>query len=420
MTEAPQAHAGESLLILGAGLVGCAAALTFARQGFKVTVIDREGPGSGASHGNAGGVVPSASPLAQPNLPMQIPGMLLDRTSPLSVRPGQLIKELPWFLQFLRECTPHRSEENSKALYALSGKAAPSWKDLVRGTAAEQLLKDVGWLKVYSSEQGYRDHAPEREFLKRRNAQLEILSQDELRQMEPNLSKSFVKAMWQPDGLFCLNPRGLAEAVAAEAQNLGTQFLKEEAQEIAIQTDGRVALTTDQNTHVPDRLMLCAGAFSKRFAEALGGAPMLVAERGYHLMFNTPEKTLTRPTFWVEESLVVCPMANGVRLTSQSEFAGVDTPPDFRRIERLASKAAELLPGVNGEIRDKWMGRRPSTPDSLPYLGVAPATPRAYFNFGHNHLGLTLSAISAKVAFDDWTGAGAYPDIDLNGYRAIR
>lgn len=420
MTYNPPAQAGESLLILGAGLVGCAAALTFARRGFDVTVIDRGSPGSGASHGNAGGIVPSASPLAQPGLPWQVPKMLFDPMGPLSLRPWEAVKELPWFLQFLRECTAGRAESNSKALYALTGKAAPAWKDLVRGTAGEDLLTDVGWLKVYSSEQGYRDHKPERDFLRRRNAPLEILSQDELRQMEPNLSKSFVKAMWQPDGLFTLNPRKLAENTAESARQLGARFLQETATDLSVQPDGRVALTTDQGVHIPDRLMLCAGAFSRRFAEKLGGAPMLIAERGYHAMFETPERTLNRPAFWVEGSLVLCPMEHGVRLTTQSEFAGLDGAPDYRRIKRLAAKAAEILPGLDTEVKDTWMGHRPSTPDSLPYLGVAPFTERAYFNFGHNHLGLTLSAISAQVALDDWTHGRDYEDINLEAYRAIR
>lgn len=420
MTDHRPAHPGESILILGAGLVGSTAALTFARRGFKVTLLDREGPGSGASHGNAGGIVPSASPLAQPGLPFAVPKMLFDPLGPLTLKPGQAIRNLPWFLQFLRECSAKRAEENSIALYALTRDAAPAWKDLVRGTPAETLLRDVGWLKVYSSEEGFRDHAPERDFLKRRGAPLEILSQDELRQMEPNLAKFFVRAMWQPDGLFVRNPRRLCEIVADTARGLGAEILQQEAIDLSVQADGRVVVTTDQAIHHPDRVMICAGAYSRKFARQLGAAPMLVAERGYHAMFDIPEKGLNRPAFWVENSMVLCPMEHGMRLTTQSEFTDADAPPDYRRLERLVAEAGRMLPGLDTTIRDRWMGRRPSTPDSLPYLGPSPVTDRAYFNFGHNHLGLTLSAISALRAADDWTGGNGTAPFDLSGYRALR
>ncbi len=424
MTDHSPAQPGETLLILGAGLVGSAAAVTFARRGFKVTLMDRDLPGSGASHGNAGGIVPSASPLAQPGLPFDIPKMLFDPLGPLSLKPVQAIKSFPWFLRFLKECSAARAEENSIALYALTRDAAPAWKELVRGTPAESLLRDVGWLKVYSSEDGFRNHAPERDFLTRRGAPLELLSQDELRRMEPNLAKFFVRAMWQPDGLFVRNPRRLCEIMAETARGLGAAVLQEQATDLAVQPDGRVVVTTDRAIHRPDRVMICAGAYSKRFAKQLGAAPMLVAERGYHAMFDVPEKGLERPVFWVENSMVLCPMEHGMRLTTQSEFTDIDAPPDFRRLERLVAEAGRMLPGLDTTIRDRWMGRRPSTPDSLPYLGPAPATPRAYFNFGHNHLGLTLSAVSARRAadawMDAWTGRNDHSSHDLSKYRALR
>jgi D-amino-acid dehydrogenase len=420
MTDDPTACPGESLLILGAGAVGCTSALAFARRGFKVTVIDRTGPGSGASYGNAGGIVPSASPLAQPGLPWQVPGMLVDPTGPLSIHPVELIKSLPWFLRFVMECSASRAEANSKALYALSGSAAPAWKDLIRGTPAETLLRDVGWLKVYSSEDGFKNHAPERDFLQRRGAPVEILSQDEVRQLEPNLAPIFVRGMLQPDGLFAVNPQRLVEAVATEAMAQGAIFLRETVENLTVDPVGRITVNTNKGQHRPDRVMICAGAFSKRFAQALGAAPLLVAERGYHAMFERPEKCTTRPAFWVENSMVLCPMEQGVRLTTQSEFNGLTAEPSYRRLNRLIPKAMEMMPQLNSTVRDRWMGHRPATPDSLPVLGVAPATPRGFFNFGHNHLGLTLSAISAQVAVDLWTQAGLSQDIPINAYRPIR
>ncbi len=420
MTDPNFATPGESLLVVGAGAIGCAAALSFARQGFRVTVIDRGGPGSGASHGNAGGIVPSASPLTQPGLPLKVPGMLLDRNGPLTIHPLELIRALPWFLRFLSECTTQRAEANSIALYALSGAAPDAWKALVRGTTGSSLLRDVGWLKVYSSEAAFQHHASERGFLERRNAPFDILTQDELRQLEPNLAPIFLRGMLQPDGLFVLNPRRLVETVAAEAQALGAVFLKETVTDIHIDPDSFPVVKTDLADHRADRVMICAGAFSRKFAKQLGAAPLLEPERGYHAMFDRPERSLSRPAFWVDNSMVLCPMEQGMRLTTQSEFGGLDRGPSFTRLNRLIPKAGEMLPGLDISVRERWMGHRPSTPDSLPVIGPAPLTPRAFFNFGHNHLGLTLAAISAQVAFKIWSGADIAPEVPITAYRAQR
>jgi D-amino-acid dehydrogenase len=414
----PPAHAGETLTILGAGAVGCAAALTFARAGFRVTLIDRGPPGGGASHGNAGGIVPSAEPLAAPGVPWTVPRMLLDPTGPLTIRPAQMLRDLPWFLRFLAECRKNRAEANARALYALSGDAAQAWRDLMRGIAGAELLAETGGMKVASSPGGLKALAHYRHFLDLCEAPYDVLSQPELRQMEPNLGPGFQGGLWQPNGLFARNPRLLTEAVAEAAAAQGARLLTETAEDIDVGSDGRITLITDMGRHTPDRLMLCAGAFSKRFAAKLGAAPRLTAERGYHAMFDIPDRPLTRPVLWMEGSLVICPMQHGTRLTTQSEFGGLYRPPDYTRLDRLTAKAKEMLPGLDITVRERWMGHRPSTPDSLPYLGRAPATPRAYFNFGHNHLGLTLAAVCAETALSDWTEADGARD--MTPYRAIR
>ena len=420
MSSELPARPGESLLIVGAGAVGCAAALTFARNGFRVTVVDPNEPGSGASFGNAGGIVPSAAPLAQPGLPYSVPGMLLDREGPLSIRPAQMVRALPWFLRFLAECGPERTEANSIALYALSRQAPDAWQELVLGTPAQDLVRETGWLKVYSTERSFHENSFERDMLVRRDGPIEILNADELRQLEPNLAPIFWGAIRQPDALTIVNPGRMIRAVAEEATAQGAVFRQEFAQDVDVAEDGRIALSTDQTVHHPDRLMICQGAYSGPLASKLGANAFLEAERGYHAMFETPERNLGRTVFWVDQSMVLCPMEDGVRMTTQSEFAGLNAPPDYRRLERQKKRAGEMLPGLNLNAKSRWMGRRPSTPDSLPYLGRAPATPRAYLNFGHNHLGLTLSAISAKVALADWMCDGLSAGLDMHAYRAQR
>jgi D-amino-acid dehydrogenase len=111
-------------------------------------------------------------------------------------------------------------------------------------------------------------------------------------------------------------------------------------------------------------------------------------------------------------------MQDGVRLTSGVELAGIDAPPDFSRIRRLLPYAQQMLPGMSDKVTRQWMGYRPSTPDSLPVIGPSPHAPRVFYAFGHQHLGLTLSAITGRLVTA--LVSGRVPGIDLTPYRVGR
>lgn len=76
----------RSIVVIGAGIVGAAVALTLMADGHKVTVIDHSEVGAGASFGNAGGIVTGAvTPIATPAV----------------VRPRHFIQAIPWTVRFV-------------------------------------------------------------------------------------------------------------------------------------------------------------------------------------------------------------------------------------------------------------------------------------------------------------------------------
>ena len=68
--------------------------------------------------------------------------------------------------------------------------------------------------------------------------------------------------------------------------------------------------------------------------------------------------------------------------------------------------------------RQRWMGHRPSLPDSLPVIGRAPAAANAFFAFGHGHVGLTAAAPTGEIIAD--LVAGRVPSIDIAPFAAER
>src|SRR5690606_28738544 len=133
--------------IIGAGIIGLSTALWLQRAGFKVSLIDRNEPGEGTSFGNAGvfadyGRVPFAS-MSQLK---QLPSMLMDRESPLSVQTRYVPKLLPYGLRFLQACKADNFESGCQAMAQLQNAAALADTELLSATNANDLVRATGVL----------------------------------------------------------------------------------------------------------------------------------------------------------------------------------------------------------------------------------------------------------------------------------
>ena len=104
-------------------------------------------------------------------------------------------------------------------------------------------------------------------------------------------------------------------------------------------------------------------------------------------------------------------MNMGLRIAGTAEFAGYDAPPNWQRAEILERQARQMFPGVRMEKVTRWMGRRPSLPDGLPVLGMAPKFANAFFAFGNSHFGMSAGPVMGKVVAA--LVAGQKPHIDV-------
>jgi glycine/D-amino acid oxidase-like deaminating enzyme len=111
-------------------------------------------------------------------------------------------------------------------------------------------------------------------------------------------------------------------------------------------------------------------------------------------------------------------MSNGLRMTTMAEFADIDAPPDHARALRVFSGAAGLIRDLELKVASRWMGSRPSTPDSLPVIGRSPRHRNVIHAFGHGHLGLTFGAVTAGIVAN--LARDETPNIDITPYRPDR
>ncbi|MBY6108605.1 FAD-binding oxidoreductase [Ferrimonas balearica] len=381
----------QDVVIIGGGVVGLATAAQLQRRGRTVLLIDRDAPGAGTSSGNAGHfATEQVFPLADPALLPKIPGMLLDPLGPFRIRLSYLWRALPWFLRFMANMRPAARRRNTQALRALNESSLPAWRQLLEGLDLGTHLVLEGSLLVYE-----RDdiNAVQRTLVhyQSQGVACRYLDGEQVRALEPALSEQIRHAIWFTDTGHTPDPFALSCAIWQQLQQGGAQYLQAEV--VSLDGDGVVMLSDGQRIEA-QQVVLCAGAFSRPLAASVGHKVPLDTERGYHLMLPA-HSGLTRPVASADRSFIITPMAGGTRLAGTVEFAGLEAPMDPRRADILLTHGQALLPGLDGRDAARWMGYRPSLPDSLPVVGRGGE--RLWFNFGHQHLGLTQAAASA-----DW------------------
>lgn len=407
------------IAVIGAGIVGVSCALHLQHDGQQVTLLDPRAPGTATSFGNAGGIVTGAVlPNSTPALWRELPHMILHPDSAVRARWSYLPRVAPWLIRFLLAGRHARVEAISRALHPLVSRAYDAHRELIALSGADGIVRPVGWLKLYQTEAGFAGTAYDRQIMQARGVRFEELSPDEIGQLEPALTRRFVRGLYQPDGAFASSPIRLTTAYAAHFQRLGGTLAQERVR--AVQPDGdAVQLDCELGFRRFDRVVIAAGAWSKQLARQVGDHVMLDTERGYHLNLDPGTAgELRRPVVFPERGFVLAPMQDGIRLTSGVELAGLDAPPDFARIRRLIPAAREMLPGLSDQVTRQWLGYRPSTPDSLPVIGRSPRAPGVFYAFGHQHLGLTLGAITGRLIAA--LLAGRAPEVDMAPYRIER
>ena len=77
-----------------------------------------------------------------------------------------------------------------------------------------------------------------------------------------------------------------------------------------------------------------------------------------------------------------------------------------------------MLPGLKVEEAKDWMGHRPALPDTIPIISPSSRIPGVWYATGHGHLGLTLSATTARLLADMMTGEK--PPVDMTPFRINR
>jgi D-amino-acid dehydrogenase len=394
--------APAKIAVVGGGIVGMCAALRLAARGHRVTLYERNGVGRGASYGNASMIcVYQNTPLAWPGLLVDIPKMLLNRESPLRIRPSYIPKFVPWGLQFLRRCNMEDVHKSASLLSGMLNDSLEAWTRTISGTTVGTLFCERGSISAYLSLEKFASAKVEADIRRQYGAAVEILTSQNILDMEPRLERKFVGGLYHRNVVHIVDTLKLTEGLYHAFLERGGGHAIEEVRELCQSAANLIAARTDSSSIEYDFVIVAAGMNTPTLCAPFGTKLSLAAERGYHVELDGFGNQLSRPVGIGDAKFQMTPLDGRLRLAGTAEFANTRAPPDWRRAELLLAQARRVLPQLPDRIDRRWMGVRSSTPDSLPAIGATPKSKRVLYACGHGHLGLTLAAKTAEILVDE-------------------
>lgn len=348
----------ESVIVVGAGLVGLAAGIELHRRGHPVELLERAVPGAEASTAAAG--------ILGPQLEHEVDGPTLDLGLAAARATRALVEEL-----------------QARTGIDVDWCASPAVKLAFDDAELAALAGRVTWQRA-------------------RGLRAELVDGDEARRRDPALGPEAVGAAFFPDDQG-LDPRRYAEALQAWARSLAGLQIGSGVPVAGLLLEGgrcRGVRLANGRERRADHVVVCGGAWSLRVpgvAEALGvGEDVVRPVRGQIVQLSGAPGVVTRVVYGPGGYVV--PRRDGrVVCGSTMEDVGFDKTVTAAGVVSILERARRAVPAL-GEfaLSSTWAGLRPATRDGLPLLGET-TVPGLWLSTGHFRNGVLLAAVSAEV-----------------------
>ncbi|MEZ5740596.1 MAG: FAD-dependent oxidoreductase [Burkholderiaceae bacterium] len=384
------ADSDPPVIIIGAGIVGVATAIWLQRLGRRVLLIDRAGPASGTSHGNAGVLAAcSVVPVTVPGLLRKAPAMLANPDEPLFLHWPYLPRLTPWLLRYLSHCNPQDVRRIAAAMTPLVADTLAQHQALAADTPAARYLHPGDYLFAYRDKAHFEADAFGWSVRRDSGFEWETLEGGAFRAVEPALGQEHGFAVRLRNHGRISDPGLYTKALADHACAQGAEMVIAPVDGFDL-LDGRVIAVLAAGRRLPcAAVVIATGAWSRPLCDQLGLSVPLETERGYHLDLWGATRKPTSPVMVASLKVVATPMDDRLRLAGAVEFAGLGASASRPPFEMLKRAVARLLPGIEWRQADEWMGHRPAPADSIPLIGPVPGVGSAFLAFGHHHVGLT-------------------------------
>lgn len=343
------------VLIVGGGIVGAACALECAESGLRVTVVEEDVIGGGATAAGMGHIV------------------VMD---------------------------------DSEAQFRLTHYSVRLWHALAPSLPADCEYLPCGTLWVAADDQEMGEVIRKHDFYGARGVATHILDPQSLGEAERNLRPGLAGGLLVPGDGSVYSP-AVARHLIERAQNLGAGLLT--GKRAVALTEGS-ATFADGETLDAGVVVNATGAAAPQLTPGLEIHPrkghLLITDRypGFvrHQLIELGYLKSAHSIASDSVAFNVQPRSTGQLLIGSSrQFGQHDSTVDGHVLARMLARAISYMPGLEpvSGIR-AWTGFRAATPDKLPLIGPVPGFERLYVASGHEGLGITTSLGTAKLLVD--------------------
>jgi D-amino-acid dehydrogenase len=396
------------ICVMGAGVVGLAAAYFLARAGQEITVIDRNGePGREASYANGGQLSYSyVAPLAGPGVLRSLLGGLLRNDEPLQLRPRLDFDQWRWGARFLAASTRRRQQRSAGELLSLAYLSRAALSELAATDPIDFDHGRPGKLVIYRDPTALAEARELVAYQAAFGAEQRVLDAAGCIALEPALAgmegrlEGGVYTPSEEAGdceKFCA---GLDRILA---ERYGVRRLYHHRVSAWRHEGRRIrSVLTDRGEVEADLFVLAAGFGSRRLARALGFDLPLYPLKGYSLTLPLEADT-AGPRVSVTDShhkIVYARLGRRVRIAAMVDAGARHGAIEPGRLAVLKRRIADSFPRLGDLGRASvWAGERPATAQGKPILGPSPYE-NLLLNVGHGALGFTLACGTGRLLAD--------------------
>jgi glycine oxidase len=357
----------SDVIVVGAGIIGCAVAHELARRGASVEVVDDRAVGMGATQASAGVLAPYIE--AREGSP------LLD----LGVRSLKLYDD------FI-------------ARVSTDSGAAVSY----RRTGTLDIALDDADLRALGQTAGVLANC---------GVPAVLIDGAAARLEEPHLGEGVAGALIIEEHGF-VNAVDLTRALAAGARRRGAQLIEPSRVRRVAKSGGDIVVETDRGSLVAGAVVLAAGSWCGQVAvEGVSPAVPVRPVRGQLLSLAWRGTPIRRVT-WSRRCYLV-PWDDGTLLVGATvEEAGFDEHATVAGVRDLLEAACDVVPHVwTGAFNGARVGLRPATTDDLPIIGPSSVVPNLVYATGHYRNGVLLAPLTAQLVADAVLDGKLDPDL---------
>ena len=272
--------------IVGAGIQGISNALFLQKKGFKVTIFDRDNPGSpAASYGNAGHFSPYASlSLNRTDVLADVPAMLLSSTGPLALKWNYVPRMIPWFIKFILNTSQKKMMHTAKNMHQILDLALPAYDELFQEIDIEGLVENKGILYIWN-DKDLKSRELEIKVREELGVKQQLVNKHEIHDLEPNIKPFYHAGVYYPYARHARNPKKILLKLFENFLKKGGEFNKSNIKDINFDNENPTLITGSQKFSF-DKVVIACGAFSKKLTDKLDEKIPLDTERGYHIHFK--------------------------------------------------------------------------------------------------------------------------------------